>query len=164
MICKDCPRKPKCKRICVRLKRHLALVTSYQREHLLEPVLLSRIFSCGEKSESEMEWDALLEGINLPHLVARLPYPTRVLITGYFWEGKSIPALALRLKVSRSRAQRLFEIGLKRLKRAVRKNKNARQKMLPTSPEFSYNKKSENEKKQTEKTEKNREAETKGAA
>lgn len=154
MICKNCPKKPKCKKPCSKLKRHLELVTNYQREHLLEPVLLNRIFSSGEKSESEKEWDALLEEINLPYLIARLKYRARVVITGYFWEGKSIPALARRLKVSRSQAQRLFETGLKKLKKAIRKNKNARQQMFPTMPKFSYNKKSENEKKQNQKTRK----------
>jgi len=154
MICKDCSRKPKCGKPCARLKKHLDLVTGYQREHVVEPVLLGQIFSSGAKSEPEEEWDKLLEEIDLPYRVARMEYRMRAVIMGYFWEGKSIPALARRLKISRSRAQRLFETGLKKLKRTVIRNKKAKKRMLPESAKFSYNKKSANEKKQGEKTRK----------
>jgi len=154
MICKDCPRKPKCRKPCARLNKHLDLLTGYQREHVVEPVLLGRIFSCEAKSEPEEEWEELLEEMDLPYRVARMGYRMRAVIMGYFWEGKSIPALARRLKISRSRAQRLFETGLKKLKKAVIRNKKARKMMLPESAKFSYNKKSANEKRQDEKNRK----------
>jgi hypothetical protein len=161
MICKDCRKKPACVRPCEKLKKHLDLVTNYQREKTLEPALLTQLFASGEKSESEEEWDALMDELNLPYLVARLEFRTRVVISGYFWEGKSIPALARRLKISRSRAQRLFEAGIKSLGKAVRRNQKARKRILLTGAKFSYNKKPENEKKQGEKT---RKGKTKAAA
>jgi hypothetical protein len=148
MLCKNCRKKSQCKKPCSKLDRHLDLLTNYQREQLVQPELISKIFSSVPGPEAGEELEAFWEELNLPHRIARMEPRMRQIIVGYFWEGKSLPALARKHKISRSCAQRLFESGLKHLRRSVMRERKAKSNPLLTGLDFSYNKKSGHEEKQ----------------